>query len=377
MCHHHRRCLLNNRGRKIIHHKSTSWPCSFRRHKTWAKRLGQKAYDRGQRSYRNLQNLRHGYGYDGAKNENQRNDDDDDDDDDEEAGGGGGGPTTNQPEIIGGFHGQSHESFFNGAAAANATSYMSDMCSLLIVLLQAPFLWLYFAITGRDYHDRYGNVNLQQTSEGIYGGVEASTSQNTFASRTSKMSAEEKQERSEVYLEAKEEDGTFFGLLAFHHPGLAPLIDETVDNVALAQILGEDTGKTGHTDLAAALNPDGMVLYDSSDDDDSSGTGDYDARSVGSSGLGGGVDANRSGRSRNSRSSQSRSRHRSKSGTRSTSVDARARRSRDDDEWEYDITTQKMKRKKKVRRGRRVDSVPRRGSLTGSVGSAKTHHVHT
>ena len=105
---------------------------------------------------------------------------------------------------------------------------MSDMCSLLLVLVQAPFLWLYFAITGRDYHDRYGNVNLQQTAEGIYGGVDATTSQNTFASRTSKMSAEEKQERSEVYLEAKDEDGTLFAMLAFHHPGLSPLVDETV-----------------------------------------------------------------------------------------------------------------------------------------------------
>ena len=144
----------------------------------------------------------------------------------------------------------------------------------------------------------------------------------------------------------------------------------------MAQVLGEDTGKTGHTDLAAALNPDGMVLHDSSDDDDSSGTGDFDARSVGSAGLaeafgGGGVDASRSGRSRNSRSSRSRSRHRSKSRARSTSVDARLRRNRDDDEWEYDITTQKMKRKRK-KRGRRRDrskSVSRRGSLTGSVGS--------
>ena len=184
-----------------------------------AQSLGKKAYDRGQQSYRNLQSLRQGYGYDGANGGRQQRDDDDNyDNHDEEAGsggGGGGGPTTNQPEITSGFYGQSHESFFNGAAAANASSYLSDMCSLLIVLVQAPFLWLYFVVTGRDYHDRYGNVNLQQTSEGIYGGVDATTSQNTFASRTSKMSAEEKQERSEVYLEAKDEDGALFAMVSF------------------------------------------------------------------------------------------------------------------------------------------------------------------
>ena len=176
-----------------------------------AQSLGQKAYDRGQQSYRNLQSLRQGYGYDGANGGRQQREDDynDDDGDDEEA-----GPTTNQPEITSGFHGQSHESFFSGAAAANASSYLSDMCSLLIVLVQAPFLWLYFVVTGRDYHDRYG---LQQTSEGIYGGVDATTSQNTFASRTSKMSAEEKQERSEVYLEAKDEDGALFAMVSFSH----------------------------------------------------------------------------------------------------------------------------------------------------------------
>jgi len=326
--------------------------------------LGETVYQRGRRSYRTLRRNYHG-GYDGSgdghENENVDENESDldsyDDGDDEERG----GATTAARRAS-----TAAAAALATVTAANAASYLSDMCSLLLVLLQAPFLWCYFVVTGRDYHDRYGTV--QPHGEGAYGGVygadgagmggadgAATTSQRTFGSRTSRMTAEEKQERSEVYLEAKDEDGTLFAMLAFHHPGLCPLVDETVDNVELVQVLGEDTAKTGHTDLAAALTPDGCMALPDSDDEDDSG---WDWRSVelseASEAFGGGADANRSGRSRTSnrsggsRTSRSSQASRGRGRRRSKSVDARLRRrDRGDDEWEYDITTQKMKRKKK------------------------------
>jgi len=250
----------------------------------------------------------------------------------------------NHPEITGGYGGtgQNHDAFFFTESRGNATSYVSDMFSLLLVLLAAPFYWLYFTVTGRDYHDRYGSPNESY-------GVE--TSQSTFGSATKStatMSQEELYERSEVYLEAKEEDGTLFALLAFHHPGLVPLVDETVESVQLTQALGEDTVKTGDTDLAAALDPDRCVQLNDDDDD----IGADDDKSRGSVDNIGAEDAvsPRSGRSRNSGRSRARSRSRS--------VDARIRRrDKSDDEWVYDINTQKMRRKRGNRHDRNKSKI--------------------
>ena len=236
--------------------------------------------------------------------------------------------------------GQSHRGsafFFHVSgilSADNARSYLSDMCSLLLVLLQAPFVWLKFVCTGRDYHDRYGHVSSSDATaaaaEGAYGGVD------TAAASSKMMSAEELQERSEVYLEARDEDGTLFAMLAFHHPGLCPLIDETVENVEIVQHLG-DTAKTGQTDLSAALDPDRMMMLNDSEDEEDGDTGasgvtESDGRSAGSGdGAGGGPDeASSPKRGRRSR--------RSKSRTRSTSLDAHewSRDSFSSDEWEYE-----------------------------------------
>ena len=251
----------------------------------------------------------------------------------------------NHPEITGGYGetGQNHDAFFFTETRADATSYVSDMFSLLLVLLAAPFYWLYFTFTGRDYHDRYGSSN---ESYGV------ATSQSTFGSATKStaaMSQEELYERSEVYLEAKEEDGTLFALLAFHHPGLVPLVDETVESVQLTQALGEDTVKTGDTDLAAALDPDRCVQLND-DDDDIDADDDKSRGSVDSLGIEDAVSA-RSGRSRNSRRSRARSRSRS--------VDARIRRrDKSNDEWVYDISTQKMRRKRGNRHDRNKSKKP-------------------
>ena len=237
-------------------------------------------------------------------------------------------------------HLKNHEASFFAEAGANATSYMSDVLSLLFVLLSAPFYWLYFTVTGRDYHDRYGSPPDEEDGATASPSAFGSTSKSTTA-----MSQEELYERSEVYLDAKEEDGTFFALLAFHHPGLVPLVDETVDAVQLAQELGEDTAKTGDTDFAAALDPDKCVhLFDDGNDDDINADDDRSRVSFDSHDIEDAVSA-RSGRSRN--------RGRSIARSRSRSVDARIRRrDKSEDEWVYDINTQKMRLKRGIRRNR-------------------------